>query len=210
MDYATKKCGWCLFALVSLLTGCASQPSTADLVKKLLVQTSYDSSINFKAYTTYSFVLDTVAYVSYDCYCWSLVADGRRGTYVRDITNNVKSGLDKSGFKQVDSLGAPDLAVHATIVDGFQVSHGHNYFFGQYSYGYQSYSFPFLEPSRLSQATLVIEVTDVTHMKNSGYPSVWVAYLSDIGTTNDISTNPTLIAGIQQAFSQSPYLTTGN
>jgi len=210
MNYARKAWGWSLLAFVSVLVGCASQPSTADLVRKLLVQTSYDSSINFKSYATYSLMLDTVAYASYDCYCWALISDGRRGTYVGDITNNVKSGLDKLGYKQVDSLSGPDLAVHATVVDGFRVSHGHNYTFGQYTYRYNGYTFPFIEAAQLSQATLVIEISDVKNKLNSEYKSIWVAYLSDIGTTNDISTNPTLIAGIQQAFSQSPYLTTGN
>ena len=188
------------------LAGCASKPSDYELVKRLLVQTSYDPSVNFKGYATYSFMLDTVAYVSYDCYCWKLVDNGPT-TYVTDITGNVKSALDDAGYVQVDSVNKPDLAVHASIVDGFQVSGGHDYSFSQYAFGYASYTFPFLEPSYTDQATLVIEVSDVKTRRNGQYNSVWVAYLSDIRQTNDTFTNPTLIAGIRQAFSQSPYLT---
>jgi hypothetical protein len=204
MDHIMKKWCCCLMILFLALVGCTSKPSTNELVKKLLVQTSYDSSVNFKSYATYSFMLDTVAYAAYACYCWAIIPDGRGTTFVTDITDNVKSGLDKAGYRQVDSLSVPDLAVHVTIVDGFMVSHGHNYSFSQYSFGYNSYTFPFIESSALSQVTLVIEVSEVKNRKNGQYKSVWVAYLSDIGTTNDL--DPTLIAGIQQAFSQSPYL----
>lgn len=206
MDQVVKKWNWCLIILLLVLVSCTSKPSTYDLVKKLLVQTSSDSSVNFKGYTTYSLMLDTVAYANYRCNCWYLVYNGR-GTYVTDITDNVKYALDNAGYTQVDSLSVPDLAVHATIVDGFQVSRGHNYSYSQYAFGYDSYTFPFIEASYLSQATLVIEVADVKNKKSGQYKSIWVAYLSDIGTTNDTNTNPTLIAGIQQAFSQSPYLT---
>jgi hypothetical protein len=151
-------------------------------------------------------VLDTVAYASYNCNCWILVLNGR-GTYITDITDNVKRELDKAGYHRVDSVSKPDLAVHVTIVDDFKVSRGHNYSFTQYSYGYHSYTFPFVESDYLSQATLVIELTDVKNKRGNVYKSIWVAYLSDISSTNDTSTNPTLIAGIEQAFLQSPYLT---
>jgi hypothetical protein len=206
MDISIKKCGWCFIILFISLVSCTPKPSDYDLVKKLLVQTYYDSSVNFKSYTTYSFMLDTVAYANSGCSCWALVFNGG-GTYVTDITDNVKSALDKAGYKQVDSVSAPDLAMHVTVVEGYKVSRGHNYSFTQYSYGYDLYTFPFVETDYLSQSTLVIELTDVKNKKNGVYKSIWVAYLSDVGSTNDIKTNPTLIAGIQQAFSQSPYLT---
>lgn len=209
MDHVMKKWSWYLIISSLAFASCSPKPSDYDLVKKLLVQTSYNSSVDFKSYATYSFMLDTVAYASYGCGCWALVFNGR-GTYITDITDNIKSAFDKGGYRQVDSLSTPDLAVHVTIVDGFKVSRGYDYSFSQYSFGYSLYTFPFVESDYLSQATLVIELSDVKNKKNGVYKSIWVAYLSDIGSTNDTSTNPTLIAGIQQAFSQSPYLTTGN
>lgn len=206
MDRTMRKWGWCFIIMLLALVNC-SKPSEYDLVKKLLVQTYYDSAANFKNYATYSLMLDTVAYASYSCNCWALVLNGY-GTYITDITNNVKSAFDIAGYRQVDSLNVPDLSVHVTIVNGFKVSRGHNYSFSQYSFGYHLYTFPFVESDHVSQATLVIELTDVKNKKNGLYKSIWVAYLSDIGSTNDTGTNPTLITGIEQAFLQSPYLTT--
>ena len=200
-----------LFPLVLvLMASCNPGPDLEELVRSMVVQTSFAKNINFAAYNTFYMPTDTLGLVSN-------VSDDTLvvGEYASGVTAQVKSGVTTAGFSFVDRDQDPDLAVNTYIVDNsgvFQSVTYPNYFYGypgsfyQGYYGYGGYNFyPVVQSFSYQSGILVIELIDLKNRTpDNKLQVVWVANIGDIYTSTD--PYPKVIEGIRQAFKQSPYL----
>jgi hypothetical protein len=197
-----------LFCIV-LLTACFDKPSSGDLVKDMVVQTSYDSTVDFKIFSSYALPLDTIGLVSNTTDATAIV-----NSYSRSVVNAVKKNFDALGYHRVELNANPDFGVNIFVVndlDVFQSVIYPNYYYGYPGYGYGAYygyggyyNYPYINTQVYNQAILVIEFADLKNIKNGNAQVIWTANIGDLITSIDPDTK--VLEAIDQAFTQSPYL----
>ena len=120
--------------------------------------------------------------------------------------NRIKSNLDQAGFTEItdpDSTNIPDVLVIAfanqtTWVSGGCYSSWYSYYYPYYGYCYPVYY-------TYDVGSLLIAMIDPSEQKNA----LWVAALNGILEDTNAGIADRLTDGIDQAFTQSPYLSEG-
>lgn len=190
------------------LVACEPQPKLDDLTKDMVVQTAYDTSIDFTEYQTYSMSLDTIGLVSNASNATAIV-----NPYATTVTTTVKKNLDGCGWQRVEPDQSPDLGVNVYIVNDVSVYQSVNYpsyYYGYpgYSYGgyYGYYNYPYVSTYSSSRAVMVIELADLKLLDaQTKKPTViWIANMGDL--INSPNPEMKVVEAINQAFEQSNYL----
>ena len=196
--------------LLLMLAACNAGPDLEQLVRSMVVQTSFARNINFSAYNTFYMPTDTLGLVS-NVSDDSLVV----GDYAKGVTAQVRSEVTGAGFSFVARDKDPDLAVNTYIVDNrgvFQSVTYPNYYYGYPGYYYSGYygyggyyNYPTVQSYSYQTGILVLELIDLKNRTpDNKLQVVWVANIGDIYTSTD--PYPKVLDGIRQAFRQSPYL----
>ncbi len=168
-----------------------------------LVATSYNSSYNFGAVTKFA-VVDTIVHYGedpvshdYDTQIITKVADELTGlgwVRVYDSTANV-----------VVNMGTTSTT---TVVYGSSYGWDYGWYYDRGAY-YYSWYYPYY-PTGYSYSyeyetgSLVIRMVDLRLAANEQVPVQWVAVLNALMGSPNVSSR--INAGIDQAFTQSPYL----
>ena len=203
-----KKVLYPLFAV--MLVACNEGPDLKELVRSMVVQTSFARNINFSAYSTFYMPSDTLGLVSN-------VSDDTLivGEYAQGVTARVRAKVTTSGFSFVDRDQDPDLAVNTYVVDNsgvFQQVTYPNYYYGYPGYYYSGYygyggyyNYPVVQSYSYQSGILVIELIDLKNRTpDNKLQVVWVANIGDVYTSTDPYVK--VLEAIDQAFRQSPYL----
>lgn len=117
--------------------------------------------------------------------------------------NRIKSNLDNAGFEQLtnpDSVNVPDVLVivfanQSTWVSGGCYSSWYSWYYPYYGWCYPVYY-------TYDTGSLLIVMLDPTESKNA----LWVAALNGILEDTNAGIADRVNKGIDQAFTQSPYL----
>ena len=196
--------------LMVLLLACQPKPNLNDLVKDMVVQTSYDNTINFSSFATYSMPLDTIGQI----YNASPKDTIITGSYAQLISRAVKSGLDKAGYTQVGRKQNPDLTVVTFVIRDYSQftsvvypSYGYSsyYYPSNYGYGGGYYNYPYVQTYSSNTATLIIEIVDLKDRNiQNQVKIIWTANIGDVFSSPDPLQKSG--EGVDQAFAQSTYI----
>jgi hypothetical protein len=201
-----------IIAVVSLLfAGCRPEPEAIELVDQLVVSTNYDNTANFSAYSTYAIPTDTIGFISERSSDTIIVAS--RSSFPKPVLQAVNAQLQARGFTRVAKNASPDLGINVLVVNDFNVFqdivYPNNYYGGYYGgyYGYNSwYSYPYVQTYAYNTGVLIIEIVDLKNLTPENKVKVlWNAYMGDVYSTIDLERQA--VDAIEQAFTQSPYLT---
>lgn len=201
--------------IVLSLAGCAREPEVVDLVKYMLVETSYDQEqINengniFNDYSTFVLREDTIGFVSTYPGSDTILMDtpGTRIDFVKAVIENIDNNASTRGFTRVEAEDNPDFALKIVVLENFSfyqsVSYP-GYYSGYYGY-YGGYYGPVVNTYSSNFVTLVVEAVDIKNFAANGnkYKVVWSAYIGDLLTTDDRKNK--ILYAADQAFEQSPY-----
>lgn len=200
---------YAFFFLAILFVCCRPEPESVELIDQLVVSTNYDNEINFTSYSTYAIPTDTLGFVSNNSNDTIIVAS--ESNYPRPVLQKINAELSTRGFSKVAKTANPDLGVNVLVANDFNVFQSAYYpsgYGGYYSgyYGYNSwYSYPYIQTYVQNTGVLVIEIVDLKNRTpDNKVRVIWTAYLGDVYSTLDLQQQTQ--DGIQQAFTQSPYL----
>lgn len=197
----------------AFLWSCEPKPSDADLVKKMVVVTNYNDTVQFSKRTTYYLALDTIKYFNPSSPYYP--ADTLQCTKCKGINNSlydypsaindeINYKLSLAGFTHVTSMKNADLWVYVFIVENYSVAQSYAYnpygYYG-YGYGYGSY-YPTVSVS--DQAYLLINIFDLKNNYQGNSNLIWLTRISDLVSAPSLYSQS--IAAIDQAFKQSPYI----
>lgn len=191
------------------LSACVPKPDLNDLVKDMVVQTSYDNTITFSSFSTYAMPLDTIGQIYNANPKDTLIT----GEYAQLISREVKSNLDKAGYIQVGRMQNPDMAILTFIVRDFSQftsvvypNYGYSSYYYPSYYGYGGYyNYPYIQSYSRNTATLVLEIVDLKSKNSQNQVKIiWTASIGDVFASPDPLQKSK--EGVSQAFAQSTYL----
>lgn len=193
------------------IVGCRPEPEALELVDQLVVSTNYDNTANFAAYATYAIPTDTIGFISETSNDTIIVAS--RSSFPKPVLQAVNAQMQARGFTRVAKNANPDLGINVLVVNDFNVFqdivYPNNYYGGYYGgyYGYNSwYSYPYVQTYAYNTGVLIIEIVDLKNLTPENKVRVlWSAYMGDVYSTIDLERQA--VDAIEQAFTQSPYLT---
>lgn len=200
--------------IIAGLIGCAREPEVADLVKYMVVQTTYNQEeVNedeniFTDYSTFVLREDTLGFVSTYAGSDTILVDepGTRINFVNSTIERVAEHVTDRGFTRVEAEENPDFVVKIVVLENFSFFQTVSYpsYYSGY-YGYYGYYGPIVSTYSSNFVTMVIEVDDIKHYAENGnkYKVIWTANIGDLLTTDDRQ-NKILVA-VDKAFEQSPY-----
>jgi len=201
---------WCLIIL-SIIWGCENSPDIKDLVKNMVVRTTFADNIDFSAYQSYSIRMDTIGLVSNATDDTVITGD-----YAKSVSQRIRNNLSAKGYNQVDRTADPDLLVKAFLVDNQGVYQTYSYggfgypgsfYSGYWGYGGYGgyYGYPTVQSFSYQSGVLIVQMLDLKNpTQNNEYQIVWQVQIGDVYTS--IDPYQKVVQAIDQAFQQSSYL----
>jgi hypothetical protein len=200
-----------LIISVLSLAACRPEPDSGKLLDEYVVATNYDKEADFSAYTTYAIPTDTIGFISNTSNDTIIVSS--ESDFPRPVLNTIKQNLESRGYTRVDRSENPDLGINVLVVNDFNVfqqvvypgyNYPGNYYSGYYGYG-SWYYYPYVQTTAYNTGVLIIEIVDLKNRTpDNKVKVVWDAYMGDVYNTFDLV--PQTIDGINQAFTQSPFI----
>lgn len=182
-----------IFVLQSCYPGDELTYSNTDIIA-----TFYDKEADFATKTTYA-MPDTI---------YRLDEEGKPivdpGANDQSIINKIKDELEGYGFTEETPANA-DVIVFAVISTSSWVSGGCYYGWYNWYYPYYGWCYPVYYTYDVGTLIIAMVEKDTIEEKNG----LWVAALNGLLGDSNSGTLSRVNAGIEQAFSQSPYLGTG-
>jgi hypothetical protein len=194
--------------LVLLLAGC--YPDGPDYVQDIdVVYTVYDQQYDFASKNT--FALPDQIVTNVDIQDGDTVFEYLSPVYATSILQTIQSNMESYGWTKVDISEHPDVLLMPAGLSSttYFYSYWYDWWYGGYYGWYGWYYPPYYTVSSYTTGTLLIVASDPNDAKSSPInrsPALWIAAANGLLTYSyDISRVNT---GINQAFSQSPYLNT--
>lgn len=203
-----------LFAGALLATACEKLPDTDKLDNNYLVYTNYDSSTDFKKFTTF-YVPDSVLIIDNS----SNKPKYLYGTPASDIiiANYIK-GLEDAGYEYTPIKEDADLGLQISYVEDtykFRYFNDYPWWYGYpwyWSFGYWGnwggWYWPYNITYSYTTGSLLGELVDLSEPSSTSKTLrvIWTSYITGLLNGNG-SLNTTYVQqSIEQAFAQSPYL----
>lgn len=200
-----------LFTLAFVVASCSKYPTytvnTSDLD---MVWTNYDDSKNFAAFKTY-YVPDSII-LEDDVDPEDAIA---LQEYYDQVLKEVNDNMATLNYTRVDSSDNPDMGLGITIITRTThvISYNYWYYYPPY-WGYPGYGYYYPWGTYMGsyeEGAVIIDLADLTNIdeENRKINAIWAALVGGVltGDKNKVISSR-LIAGIDQAFKQSPYLGT--
>lgn len=180
--------------LVSCYPGESLTPADTDLIA-----TFFDKEADFATKLTYA-IRDSVTRIDEDGNPVFEV-----GQYDQQAINRIKVNLDQSGFSEVADPAAADVIVITFANQSTWVSGGCYSWWYSWYYPYSGWCYPVYYT--YETGTMIIVMLDANY--NEQRDALWVASINGIlqDTSTGIATR--ISNSIDQAFTQSPYLSEG-
>ncbi len=193
------------------LLSCFKSPDTSSLSTDLVVATNRDLRVDFGTFNTYH-ISDTIPRITDDPNDTIIT-----GPEALEIVNLIRSNLDARGYQFVERDEDPDLAVIPAIVRVTNVGRVcSGWWWGYPGYwppGYWGpgggYYYPFCGFYSYETGSLNIDLMDLENREeNNNISATWTAVLfGSLNSSDNVNLDRALNA-IDQAFEQSPYITT--
>ena len=211
MNVKNVRClAWVLLA--AALGACQKEPSTSDLHRDYLVYTAHDEAKNFSTVDTY-FVPDSIL----------LIGNTEQTEYWKDadaleIIGTVVSNLDAAGFTRAEEKTGADVGLQLSYVKKatYFVGYDNPYWWGYYPYywspGYwgdwAGWHYPYRIYYGYTAGSLLLEMLDLSaeQPESKKLPVVWDSFIGGLLTSDAELNIQRTVAGVEQAFVQSPYL----
>lgn len=163
-----------------------------------IIATFYDKEANFATKLTYA-IPDTI---------YRLDENGKPivdpGANDQTIINKIKSELEAYGFTEAATPNDADVGVFSVVSTSSWVSGG--CYSSWYSWYYPYYGWCYPVYYTYDVGTLIIVMVEKTTEERNG---LWVAAMNGLLGDSNAGTIDRINNGIEQAFSQSPYLGEG-
>jgi hypothetical protein len=194
-----------------IVSSCSKYPTytvnTSDLD---MVWTEYDESVDFSTYKTY-FVPDTLLVDS----TMSPEDKAYIQEYYENILVEINANMTALNYVKVDSSANPDIGLVISIVTqtNYVFSYSYWYYYPPY-WGYPGYGYSYPWATYMGsyeEGALIFDMADLKNINHQGQniSGIWSALCGGILTGSTSTTiSKRLIDGIDQAFTQSPYLGT--
>ena len=199
---------------VSVLFSCRKEPNTEDLKLEQVVATDRDLAANFSNYATF-FISDTVSIVA------SASTDSiLTGPMAKQMVDAVKANMTTRGYTfKPRAQGLPDLGFRLTVIkditrtavcggwwDGWY-GYYPPWYWGCYYCG--GYYYPWCTTYTYTIGTSTLYLFDIKNQgANHNVRALWGATMFGVFSTTNNQTNADLTTtAINQAFTQSTYLT---
>lgn len=208
-----KKLHFLAIALMAVaVSACQKEPSTGDLRKDFLVYTAHAENVDFASFDTY-FIPDSIL----------LIGSSDKAEYWKDadaqqVVGAFVTGLNAAGYTRVMEKEGADLGVQLSYVKKVTYFVGYNepYWWWDYPYywapGYwgnwYGWHYPYQVYYGYTAGSLLGEVVNLMapQTDNAKLPVVWDTFISGLLTSSSQINLERTLAGIEQAFMQSPYL----
>lgn len=201
-----------LCCITIALSSCYKTPDTSSLSNDLVVATNRDLRVDFNDFTTY-YISDTIPRITDSTTDTILV-----GPEALEIVNKIKENLDARGYQFVDLDQDPDLAVIpavirvtavGTVCTGWYYGYPGYYPPGYWGPYYGGYYYPYCGYYTYDTGSLNIDLMDLLNSEiNNNISATWTATMfGSLNSSDEVNLDRALTA-IDQAFDQSPYITT--
>lgn len=206
-----------LLLLTIIVTGCQKEPDWGKLSNDLLVYTHYDEEVDFAKYNTF-YIPDSI-----------LVLDNSKKEPVYISSNDIRAlsilealtdEMTRCGYTQVTDRADADLGIITSYIKRTSTYVGYDYpywwfdfyyywpfdYWDPYYYDWYPY-YPYPVTYSYTTGTIAVEMIALKDADTSSkmLPFVWTACMAGIESSNQINIS-NAIAGIYQAFEQSPYI----
>ena len=200
-----------LIALCILLTtSCEKDPDTDKLDNDYLVYTNYDKSTNFSNIQTFH-VIDSILIISDEA-----EPDYWRNNNSQKIIQAYTQNLEERGYISVIESKDADMVLQISYISNTYYFNNYgpgawwNNYPGYWNWGGWGWYYPFNFVYSYSTGSIIAELVSTTPsiVEKDKLTVIWNSYICGLLSGNSLSLSRTL-NGINQAFDQSPYLTTG-
>ncbi len=198
--------------LVLLLLSCRKEPDLSQLSSNFVVQTDAAKGVSFSDYKTY-YISDTVALISASKTDTLLPAAA-----AQQIVSAIESNMEARGYTRVRIKALnPDLGINTVAVKDVDVGvvypgwwWGYPGYWDPWYWGwYYPYYYPWTVAYSVTTGSVIAEIIDLKNVnEDQKLQVVWTMSLNGALGSSDINNLQRAIDGINQAYAQSPYLTT--
>lgn len=194
-----------LIAIVFLLTQC--YPEGPEYYEELdLVYSNYDPAYNFEAEQTYA-IPDKIMLVDDD-----LVAGGDpnfvKEPYASQILDKIKLNMADNGWTLVDKDKNPDVLLAPVGVElTTTVYYGYGGYWDWWYGGWYGWYYPYPVTTSYSTGSLVVTMVDPNDLSpDDKMRAVWGFIVNGVLSSGSADFANRISKGVNQAFTQSPYL----
>lgn len=194
--------------LALLLAACEQNPDTDKLDDDYLVYTNYDKSADYSAINTF-YAIDSIL----------LITNDNKPTYWNNassqkIISQFRKNMTDYGYTEVYTPEEADVILQLSYVSTtyyyYDYVNGNpwwNSYPGYWDWNSYGWYYPFYVPYSFSTGSIISEIVDMNSrtINTDKLTVIWNAYICGLLSGNSLSMSKT-IDGINQAFSQSSYL----
>ena len=195
---------------VFAFAACEKDPDMDKLDNDYLVYTNYDKKANFKEFTTY-YLPDKILVISD-----KEEPEYLEGEAAQEILAAYKSNMDQRGYTMAASKEEAQLGIQVSYIKS-------TYFFTDYGqpewwWGYPGYwgsgywgnwgggwYYPYAVNYSYSTNSFITEIVNLDAPKEK-LPILWTSYMTGLVYSSNMN-KALAVKGVNQAFTQSPYLT---
>lgn len=198
-------------SLLTLLFACRKTPDLSELSTNFVVQTGVAPGTSFSEYKTF-YISDTVAFISSNPNDSILTDD-----LAKQLVAKLRTNLEARGFTYVPKALKPDLGVNTVVIKDIDVGvyypgwwWGYPGYWDPWYWGwYYPYYYPWSVAYAISTGSVLTDIIDLKNVAaNQKIEVVWSMSLNGALSTTTTTNVQRTMDGIDQAFVQSPYLTT--
>lgn len=206
-----------LLLLVPLFVACEKDPDTSKLDYDFVVYTSHDDSTDFAKSKTY-YVADSILVINDKKDPEYLV-----GSDAAPIIKSIVENMNAKGYTQTSVKADADLGIQSSYVKNTYYLMGYagsNWWWGYPGYWGSGYwgpgygggwYYPYPVTYGYQVGALLIEMVglkDAANREDQKLPIVWNTYITGLLSGSNKINTQLAVNAIDQAFEQSPYLTT--
>ncbi|HIW66463.1 MAG TPA: DUF4136 domain-containing protein [Candidatus Alistipes intestinipullorum] len=199
------------YALLAVaFSSCQKEPSTSELNDDYLVYTDYDTAVDFSAFETY-FIPDSILLIgsNYEAEYW-------KDEDAQEIISTVITRMNSAGYTQTDDKATANLGIQLSYVKKVTYFVGYNnpYWWWYYPYywapGYWGdwlgWHYPYSVYYGYTAGSLLMEMVNLEAEQegNKKLPVIWDGFIGGLLTSDSQVNLERTIAGVDQAFEQTP------
>lgn len=191
-------------------TSCEKDPDTDKLDNDYLVYTNYDKGTDFSNFETFH-VIDSILIISNETKP-SYWKNNNSQTIIQAYSQNLKD----RGYISVSNNENADMVLQISYISNTYYFNNYgpgawwNSYPGYWNWGGWGWYYPFNFVYSYSTGSIIAELVNTipSTIEKDKLTVIWNSYICGLLNGNSLSLSRTL-NGINQAFDQSPYLTTG-
>lgn len=210
---SVKKLRYLAIALLGVaVCSCQKEPDTSDLEDDYLIFTAYDTASDFSKFGTYV-LPDSIL----------IIGSSNEATYWKDadaqqIISEVASDMNSYGYTRSYDTTTADTGLQLSYIEDvtYFVDYNYPYWWWDYPYywgpgwwgDWTDWYYPYYVYYGYTAGSLIVEMVNLQSRSESTstLPVVWTAFISGLLTGSDDVDIQRTVEGVDQAYTQSPYL----